>query len=147
MYDQSTRDHILDFSCSSFVLFSFGNRVSLCLPGCPGSLAIDQASLKLRHLPVSASWWLGFKSGTTTTTAWIPCPWKLILLPSSYQFSLSTYLWFYMTWACADLVSAILSTLNLCVQLFFCVWKTWVLCSHSLPAALISFLSLLYNYS
>ncbi|KRX29890.1 hypothetical protein T09_11165 [Trichinella sp. T9] len=30
-------------------------RVSLCSPGCPGTHSVDQAGLKLRNLPASAS--------------------------------------------------------------------------------------------
>ena len=48
-----------------FVLV-FGDRVSLCSPGCPGTHSVDQAGLKLRNLPVSASQVLGLKACTTT---------------------------------------------------------------------------------
>ena len=37
------------------------DRVSLCSPGCPGTLYIDQASQTHRALPASASWVLGSK--------------------------------------------------------------------------------------
>jgi hypothetical protein len=33
----------------------FRDRVSLCSPGCPGTHFVDQAGLKLRNLPASAS--------------------------------------------------------------------------------------------
>jgi hypothetical protein len=46
----------------------FRDRVSLCSPGCPGTLSVDQAGLKLRNLPASASQVLGLK--VCTTTAW-----------------------------------------------------------------------------
>jgi hypothetical protein len=36
-----------------FVLFP--DRVSLCSPGCPGTHFVDQAGLKLRNPPASAS--------------------------------------------------------------------------------------------
>jgi hypothetical protein len=39
-----------------FVCFCFfQDRVSLCSPGCPGTHSIDQAGLKLRNPPASAS--------------------------------------------------------------------------------------------
>jgi hypothetical protein len=38
-----------------FFFFGFRDSVSLCSPGCPGTHSVDQASLKLRNLPVSAS--------------------------------------------------------------------------------------------
>jgi hypothetical protein len=40
-----------------FVLFCFvfRDKVSLCSPGYPGTRSIEQASLKLRDLPASAS--------------------------------------------------------------------------------------------
>jgi hypothetical protein len=40
-------------------LFVFGDRVSRCSPGCPGTHFVDQAGLELRNLPASASWALG----------------------------------------------------------------------------------------
>jgi hypothetical protein len=35
--------------------FFFRDRVSLCSPGCPGTHFVDQAGLKLRNPPASAS--------------------------------------------------------------------------------------------
>jgi hypothetical protein len=52
-------------SPAHFVFFK--DRVSLCSPGCPGACSIDQANLKLRDLPASASQKLGLKACTTTT--------------------------------------------------------------------------------
>ena len=49
-------------------VFVFGDRVSLCSPGCPGTHFVNQAGLKLRNLPASASQVLGLKA--CTTTAW-----------------------------------------------------------------------------
>jgi hypothetical protein len=51
--------------CSLFVWFCFvfGDRVSLCSPGCPGTHFVDQAGLELRNLPASASRVLGLKAG------------------------------------------------------------------------------------
>jgi hypothetical protein len=43
-----------------FVCF-FIDRVSLCSLGCPGTYFIDQAGLRLRILPASASLVLGLK--------------------------------------------------------------------------------------
>jgi hypothetical protein len=50
-------------------IYLFGDRVSLCSPGCPGTRSVDQAGLKLRNLPASASQVLGLKA--CTTTAWL----------------------------------------------------------------------------
>jgi hypothetical protein len=40
----------------------------MCSPGCPGTHSVDQAGLKLRNLPASASQVLGLK--VCTTPAW-----------------------------------------------------------------------------
>jgi hypothetical protein len=50
----------------SFVCL-FGDRVSLCSPGCPGTHSVDQAGLELRNLPASASQVLELKACATTT--------------------------------------------------------------------------------
>jgi hypothetical protein len=51
---------------SYFVLFLvFQDRVSLCSPGCPGTHFVDQAGLKLRNPPASASQMLGLKACAT----------------------------------------------------------------------------------
>jgi hypothetical protein len=51
-----------------FVLFCFvfQDRVSLYSPSCPGTHSVDQAGLKLRNPPASASRVLGLKACTTT---------------------------------------------------------------------------------
>jgi hypothetical protein len=54
--------HWNSFVCLFFV---FRNRVFLCSPGCPGTHSVDQAGLKLRNLPVSASQVLGLKACAT----------------------------------------------------------------------------------
>jgi hypothetical protein len=57
----------LGFFC--FVLFCFlfyQDRVSLYSPGCSGTHFVDQAGLKLRNLPASASRVLGLKACATT---------------------------------------------------------------------------------
>jgi hypothetical protein len=48
-----------------FFFFFSRDRVSLCSPGCPGTYSVDQAGLKLRNLPASASQMLGLKVCTT----------------------------------------------------------------------------------
>ena len=57
--------HTFLFVC----LFVFGDRVSLCSPGCPGTHSVDQAGLELRNWPASASQVLGLQA--CTTTAWL----------------------------------------------------------------------------
>jgi hypothetical protein len=47
-------------------LFCFGDRVSLCSPGYPGTHFVDQAGLELRNPPASASQVLGLKACATT---------------------------------------------------------------------------------
>jgi hypothetical protein len=51
-----------------FVLFCsvFWDRVFLCSPGCPGTHSVDEAGLKLRNPPDSASQVLGLKACATT---------------------------------------------------------------------------------
>ena len=46
-------------------LFIFQDRVSLYSSGCPGNHSVDQAGLKLRHLPASASGVLGLEACAT----------------------------------------------------------------------------------
>jgi hypothetical protein len=45
--------------------------VSLCSSGCPGAHFVDQAGLKLRNPPVSASRVLGLKACATTTRLFV----------------------------------------------------------------------------
>jgi hypothetical protein len=58
--------------CISLAVFlvwfglAFPDRVSLCSPGCPGTHSVDQAGLKLRNPPASASQALGLKECATT---------------------------------------------------------------------------------
>jgi hypothetical protein len=49
-----------------FSFFDFRDMVSLYIPGCPGTHSVDQAGLKLKNLPASASRGLGLKACTTT---------------------------------------------------------------------------------
>jgi hypothetical protein len=50
----------------SFIHSFIRDRVSLCSPGCPGTHFVDQAGLKLRNPPASASRVLGLKACATT---------------------------------------------------------------------------------
>jgi hypothetical protein len=47
-------------------VFVFGDRVSLNIPGCPGTHFVDQAGLELRNPTASASRVLGLKVCATT---------------------------------------------------------------------------------
>jgi hypothetical protein len=47
-------------------LFVFRDRISLCSPGCTGTHSVDQAGLKLKNPPASASQVLGSKACATT---------------------------------------------------------------------------------
>jgi hypothetical protein len=52
-----------------FFFFPFRDRVSLYSVGCPETHFVDQAGLKLRNLPASASRVLGLKACATTPPA------------------------------------------------------------------------------
>jgi hypothetical protein len=56
-----------------FFFLVFRDRVSLYSPGCPGTHSVDQAGLKLRNPPASASRVLGLKACATTpaSTRWL----------------------------------------------------------------------------
>ena len=56
----------LSLSLSLSLSFVFRDRVSLYSPGCPGTHFVDQAGLKLRNQPASASQVLGLKVCATT---------------------------------------------------------------------------------
>jgi hypothetical protein len=49
-----------------FDFFLFRDSVSLCSPSCSGTNSVDQAGLKLRNPPASASQVLGLKAHATT---------------------------------------------------------------------------------
>jgi hypothetical protein len=51
--------------CLVWFVLVFQDRVSLYSPGCPGTHSVDQAGLKLRNPPVSASQVLGLKACAT----------------------------------------------------------------------------------
>ena len=55
---------LLHFFC--LLVFVFRDRVSLYSPSCPGTHSVDQAGLKLRNPPASASQVLGLKACATT---------------------------------------------------------------------------------
>jgi hypothetical protein len=55
-----------DFFSFGFWFLVFQDRVSLCSPGCPRTHSVDQAGLKLRNPPASASRVLGLKAYATT---------------------------------------------------------------------------------
>jgi hypothetical protein len=48
-----------------FVCLFIGDRISLCSPGCPDPHSVDEAGLKLRDPPASASLLLGLKVWAT----------------------------------------------------------------------------------
>jgi hypothetical protein len=54
------------WDCFVLVFWLFWDRVSLCSPDCPGTHSVDQAGLKRRNPPASASRVLGLKACTTT---------------------------------------------------------------------------------
>jgi hypothetical protein len=59
--------HFMLFFFFFFFFFFFGfSRQGLCSPGCPGTQFVDQAGLKLRNPPASASQVLGLKVCATT---------------------------------------------------------------------------------
>jgi hypothetical protein len=60
-----------------FSFWFFRDRVSLCRPGCPGTHFVDQAGLKVKNPPASASQVLGLKA--CTATAWQRDTFSLIL--------------------------------------------------------------------
>jgi hypothetical protein len=51
-----------------WLVLVFRDRVSLYIPGCPGTHTVDQAGLKLRNPPASASRVLGLKACATTAS-------------------------------------------------------------------------------
>jgi hypothetical protein len=56
-------DNVVSFFFFFFLVFR--DRVSLCSPGWPGTHSVDQAGLKLRNPPASASQVLGLKACAT----------------------------------------------------------------------------------
>ena len=54
------------FICLFVFVFVFGDRLSLCSSGCPGTHYVDKADLELRNSPASASQVLGLKMCAST---------------------------------------------------------------------------------
>jgi hypothetical protein len=52
-----------------YIFFFFWDRVSLFSPGCPGTHFVDQAGLKFRNPPASASQVLGLKACVTVPSS------------------------------------------------------------------------------
>ena len=50
-------------------MFFFFKTGLLCVPGCPGTHSVEQAGLKFRNLPASATQVLGLKA--CATAAWL----------------------------------------------------------------------------
>jgi hypothetical protein len=70
----------------------FQGRVSLFIPGCPGTHPVDQAGLELRNLPASASQVLGLKVCSTmpglvcVLMSWNAClHWLVWILKKAFQ--------------------------------------------------------------
>jgi hypothetical protein len=78
--------HVLFFVC-----FVFQDRVSLCSPGYSGTHSVDQAGLKLRDPPVSASQVLGLKA--CATTAQLKCMSLDVLNPDRQNAGSSKDFW------------------------------------------------------
>jgi hypothetical protein len=89
--------HIIH-DCEHPLFLVFRDRVFLCSPGCPGTHFVDQAGLKLRNPPASASWVLGLKvCATTPSWGWafkalVLAAWKSVFscLPFEEDVKLST---------------------------------------------------------
>jgi hypothetical protein len=67
--DPSSKKPTNQLTKQTFFFFFFlvsQDRVFLCSPGCPGTHSVDQADLKLRNPPASASRVLGLKVCGTT---------------------------------------------------------------------------------
>jgi hypothetical protein len=77
------RESISTFFFSFFFFLVFRDRV---FPGCPGTHSVDQAGLKLRNPPASASQVLGLKACATT----LSMLWKLSVAVGSASVSLHT---------------------------------------------------------
>jgi hypothetical protein len=91
---------VLPFCCCCCCCF-FRDTVSLYSPGCPGTHFVDQADLKLRNLPASASRVLGLKACATTPGRF--CPFMVdflgIVLHLLEAFSVALFLWMCCPWS------------------------------------------------
>jgi hypothetical protein len=104
------------------LLLFFRDRVSLYSSGCPGTHIVDQAGLKLRNLPASASWVLELKVCATTPG---------LAMPSctcwSFSFSLKTRSTFCYVAACG-LVADPFTKPVICLFFLKCIYlhfKCW----------------------
>jgi hypothetical protein len=70
------------------LILVFRDRVTLYTPGCPGTHFVDQAGLKLRNLPASASQVLGLKACATTTRLTFLICWIMLM-----DFCMLNHLW------------------------------------------------------
>jgi hypothetical protein len=100
------------------LFFFFWDRVSLCTPGCPGTLSVDQTGLKLRDWPASASWVLGLKVCTT------PAQLMSVFFCSVYA------LIFLVAWLSVHLVvkQRFHSVSGLTTHCSICMWALFVCC-------------------
>jgi hypothetical protein len=64
----------------TLLAFGFRNRVSLYIPGCPGTHFVDQAGLEFKNSPASASQVLGLKTCATTAQLIVTLLWETIKL-------------------------------------------------------------------
>ena len=67
------------FYCFCFCFCFFQDRVSLCSSGCTGTHSVDQAGLKLRNPPASASQVLGLKACAISTQPVSPLMFKYLI--------------------------------------------------------------------
>jgi hypothetical protein len=86
------------FVCLFACFFSRqGDRVSLCSPGCPGTHSVDQAGLKFRNSPASASRVLELKAFANNAQS-LTCSYLVeILWPGSFQMTLLNSHWWVIT--------------------------------------------------
>jgi hypothetical protein len=75
------------------LVFGFPDRVSLCSPGCPGTHSVEQAGLKFRNPPASASQVLGLKACATTAQ-------QPLVLSSAFQEYSTHKMWMNVSYAC-----------------------------------------------
>ena len=69
MSEQIQNTPLLGLGTQQVLFVAFQDRVFLCSPGCPGTPSVDQAGLKLRDSPASASQVLGLM--VCATNIWL----------------------------------------------------------------------------